>query len=190
MTGPVVLWRHLDTEGHDCCRLNLEPDGWSLEGQSVFVHDAGPVSLSYRVDATTDWRTTSALVAGWIGSDEIDIRIVHFDSGAWLFNDTPQDLPSNIVDLDLGFTPATNLLPLRRLPLDIGARDAAPAAYFDLSERRLSVLDQSYTRLDAENYAYAAPAFGYEAVLTADATGFVRRYPHLFEALTTPLPGR
>ncbi len=191
MTGPVVLWRHLDTEGHDCCRLNREPDGWSLEGQSVFVHDDRPVSLLYRVAAASDWRTTGAQVSGWIGSEAVDVRIERTEAGFWLLDGTRQDVPPDIVDVDLGFTPATNILPLRRLSLDPGAKADAPAAYFDLSRRQLTVLEQTYRRLDADSYAYAAPAFGYEAVLHVDASGFVRRYPGLFEAAAaTPLPGR
>jgi len=190
MSDTVILWKHLDGDGRDFCRLRRDEEGWLIHGHAVFLHDRSPASLSYRVTATPGWHTIAAQVTGWIGADEIDIRIAQAGDGTWLLDGERQDVAPGIVDLDLGFTPATNLLPLRRLSLDIGARADAPAAYFDLSERGLSVLEQSYRRLDVESYAYAAPAFGYEAVLTVDATGFVRRYPDLFEAVTTPLPGR
>ena len=34
------------------------------------------------------------------------------------------------------------------------------------------------------SYAYEAPRFQYKAVLDLDSTGFVRRYPTLWEAVT------
>jgi len=33
-----VLWRRLDTPGHDVCRLEKSDAGWKLEGVAVFLH--------------------------------------------------------------------------------------------------------------------------------------------------------
>ena len=189
MSETFILWKHLDREGHDACRLQGEADSWHLHGQSVFAHEALPASLSYGVAATPDWRTTGARVTGWIGHETIDIHVERTESGAWLLDGERQDVPADILDLDLGFTPATNLLPVRRLSLAIGSEASAPAAYFDLTARQLTVLEQSYRRLDTGRYAYSAPVFGYEATLEVASVGFVRSYPGLFEA-ATPLPGR
>jgi uncharacterized protein len=40
---------------------------------------------------------------------------------------------ADCVDVDLGFTPATNLIVLRGLSLKIGQRAQAPAAYLSFS---------------------------------------------------------
>jgi hypothetical protein len=58
----------------------------------------------------------------------------------------------------------------------------APAAYLAFPELRLTRLDQTYRRLDENRYAYAAPAFGYKAILTVSPAGFVLDYPGLWQS--------
>ena len=39
MAVGAVLWRRLDTPGHDACRLVRNDAGWQLEGTAVFRED-------------------------------------------------------------------------------------------------------------------------------------------------------
>jgi hypothetical protein len=84
-------------------------------------------------------------------------------------------------DLDLGFTPATNLLQLRRLALAPGQAADVAVAWLDVAGGTLEVLFQRYERRSTATYFYAAPRFDYSAVLIVDATGFIHRYPGLWE---------
>jgi hypothetical protein len=86
------------------------------------------------------------------------------------------------VDLDLGFTPATNLLQLGRLALTEGQAADAPVAWLDVSAGTLEVLSQRYERRSATTYWYEAPGFGYAGLLEVAPTGFITRYPGLWEA--------
>jgi hypothetical protein len=86
------------------------------------------------------------------------------------------------VDVDLGFTPATNLIPIRRLALLVGEAADAPAAWLDIANGALGLLAQRYERRSETAYWYEAPAFGYSAELDVGPDGFVRRYPGLWEA--------
>ncbi len=89
----------------------------------------------------------------------------------------------NCVDLDFGFTPATNLLQLRRLALDEGQAADAPAAWLSaLPAGSLELLPQRYERRTAATYWYEAPSVGYAALLEVAPTGFILRYPGLWEA--------
>lgn len=183
MSAHVVFWRRLDVEGHDCCRLLRIDNGWSVEGVATFLHDGQPTCLRYRVSCDAGWRTRHATVSGWLGETAIELEIGRSAQGAWHLNGTDQDAPAELVDLDLGFTPATNILPIRRIALSAGQEMAAPAAYLAFPALRLERLDQSYRRLDASHYAYAAPRFDYEAVLEVAETGFVTLYPGLWKAV-------
>ncbi|TIU61174.1 MAG: hypothetical protein E5W15_32580, partial [Mesorhizobium sp.] len=58
----------------------------------------------------------------------------------------------------------------------------APAAYLAFPQLELVRLDQTYRRLDESRYAYAAPMFGYEGVLTVSLAGFVVDYPSLWRS--------
>jgi hypothetical protein len=87
------------------------------------------------------------------------------------------------VDIDLGFTPATNLLQLRRLNLAKSEGADAPAAWVDLDGGGvLSELAQRYERRSESEYAYEAKRFDYAATLSVTEDGFVRDYPRLWVA--------
>ena len=85
------------------------------------------------------------------------------------------------IDVDLGFTPATNLIVLRRLALGIGDQADAPAAYLAFPALRLVALPQTYRRLSRTRYAYAAPTEGYAGTLQVSPLGAVVDYPGRFE---------
>jgi hypothetical protein len=87
------------------------------------------------------------------------------------------------LDIDLGFTPATNLIALRRLALDVGHEADAPAAYLAFPELKLERLEQRYHRLTLDKYDYQAPSVGYVGTLEVSEVGFVTTYPGLWEVV-------
>lgn len=138
-----ILWRRLDVEGHDACLLSPTDGGQSLKGQAIFVHDGQPCCLAYEVICEAGWRTRSARVDGFFGSRELHYAIERGSSGQWMLNGEVQQGVAGLVDVDLGFTPASNLLAIRRFDLGIGEATPAPAAYLTFPELRLVRLDQT-----------------------------------------------
>ena len=183
MTAGSILWRRLDGPGHDACRLEEADEGWRLDGAAVFRHRDVPAKLVYEVTCDPAWRTRSGRVEGWLGGDPVRICITRTAGGEWRAGDALASLPPDLVDLDLGFTPATNLLPLRRLALATGAGADAPAAWLDVETGRLEALVQRYERRSETGYRYESPGVGYAALLDVGPLGFVRRYPGLWEAV-------
>jgi hypothetical protein len=179
---PSILWRRLDLEGHDACMLCATESGWRLQGHALFLHDGQPCSLAYVVECDAGWSTRFARVDGFAGVKELHYEVERRADGQWMLNGVGQAEAAGLVDVDLGFTPATNLLAVRRFNLVVGMGTPAPAAYLAFPELRLTRLDQTYKRLDENRYAYAAPAFGYEAVLTVSSAGFVLDYPGLWQS--------
>lgn len=89
------------------------------------------------------------------------------------------------MDIDLGFTPATNLIALRRLSLKVGQRAEAPAAYLRFPQMRLVMLPQTYLRVGRTEYEYHAPTVGYAGTLRVLPSGEITQYPGLFERVTS-----
>jgi uncharacterized protein len=137
-----VLWRRLDTPGHDACRLGRRASGWWLEGAAVFRQEGAPAQLRYEALCDADWRTQEGRVHGWLGSDSRAFTITRTSEGVWTLDGVVVPGLEHCVDLDFGFTPATNLLPLRRLALDPGDAADAPAAWLNVVTGVLEPLPQ------------------------------------------------
>ena len=80
-------------------------------------------------------------------------------------------------DIDLAFTPATNLMPLRRLDQILETR----AAWLSYPDCHLRPLDQTYRRMTPETISYAAAQTGYTTEMVVDRSGFVTLYPDCWE---------
>jgi hypothetical protein len=184
MTSAVasILWRRLDAPGHDACRLEGEESGWRLTGTAVFLENGVPAQLSYHLACDPAWRTQEGQVRGWVGAQVVDVSIVRTATGVWMLDGAVVPGVANCVDLDLGFTPATNAFQLRRLALSEGQAADVPVAWFDVSAAGLEVLHQRYERRGETTYWYEAPRFDYAALLEVTPAGFITLYPGLWEA--------
>lgn len=180
-SASCFLWRRLDQPGHDCCRLLREPAGWRLSGTAVFREGRHNCQVRYEVLTDRRWRTRRATVTGFIGQRPLDLRLAPTAAGWSLDGVVQRGL--HHPDLDLGFTPATNLIPVRRLRLAVGQRAEAPAAYLEFPRLRLVELPQSYHRLDRTRYDYRSPAAGYRGILTVSPVGAVVAYPRVFRLI-------
>jgi hypothetical protein len=177
-----VLWRRLDAPGHDACRLVRRAAGWALDGAAAFSENGVPARLTYDVACDRGWRTERGEVAGWVGDRPVAFEVVRTAAGLWILNGTAVADLERCVDLDLGFTPATNLLQLRRCALAAGQAADVPVAWLDVARGALDLLPQRYERRGETAYWYEAPRFDYAALLEVDTAGFIRRYPGLWEA--------
>ena len=105
-------------------------------------------------------------------------------SGRWTVDRIDRPDLAGCEDIDLSFTPATNLLPVRRLNLVIGESAEVRAAWLRFPKLDVQVLDQVYTRLDANRYLYQSADRTFERILTVNQAGFVIDYPGLWTAET------
>ena len=78
------------------------------------------------------------------------------------------------IDVDLGCSPATNTLPVRRLRLAIGGSTTIKAAWVRFPELTVEKSAQTYARLDEFTYRYSSDT--YEAELVVDDEGVVAQY--------------
>ena len=184
MSGAIIAtarWRALDREGEDTCRLSHADHGWLLTGHARFRDAGGMAVLNYLVRCDVGWRTLSADVAGMHGDDEVQLRIA-CDNGRWHLNDVEQPGVDGASDLDLSFTPATNLMPIRRLMVSADTQQAVTAAWLRYPEEDLARLDQVYGRTGLPDHvSYQAEQTGFETQLSFDDSGFVTLYPGFWD---------
>ena len=110
------------------------------------------------------------------------LDIARSPSGKWTVGGERATSLDGCDDIDLAFSPATNLLPLRRLDLPVGASAAVRAAWVRFPELTTEVLEQVYTRLSPERYLYESAGGSFRRELVVDPVGFVLDYPGLWRA--------
>ena len=179
----TILWQRLDRAGHDIARLVQGESAWVLEGTAVFEEAGRPCRLDYRVICDLHWRTRATRLQGWLGGTAIHRQMAAGQERAWTVNGEPCPAVNGCEDVDLSFTPATNLLPIRRLRLEVGQHAHACAAWLRWPELTLEPLAQTYARVAEGAYAYESAGGAFTAVLRTNAAGFVTHYPGLWQCV-------
>jgi hypothetical protein len=121
-------------------------------------------------------------VEGWLDHRSIQFQIKTDLSGRWWLNEVEQPEVMGCIDIDLNFSPSTNLLPIRRLKLAVGESAEVNAAWLRFPSFRLERLTQQYHRLAENIYRYESAGGQFVAELTVDPSGFVLDYPNLWIA--------
>lgn len=175
-TDHVVVWRPLAWRGSDQCALWRDAAGWRMEGIALATSaDGVPAQIRYTVHCAPDWTTREARVELRSPAAQrfLDLRV---RDGRWYVNGREVEAVRGCQDVDFGFTPATNTLPIRRLELAVGESRDVIAAWLRYPELTVEPLPQRYTRLDDGRYRYQSST-GFSAELVVDEAGLVREYP-------------
>ena len=157
--------------------------GWRLTGNLEVEESGVAAKLRYAVECDAQWRTRSALIEGRAGGKAVCYALAADGAGHWTRDGTAQPHLDGAMDVDLGFTPATNTLPIRRLDLGVGASAPVRSAWLRFPELRLEPLQQVYTREAERVFRYHAVVDGepFIARLDTDDFGRVVRYEGLWE---------
>ena|SRR5688572_11538688 len=175
MTTRRVAWRRSDeVESDEHCTLTLRDTGLSLVGTVLGAEGGLPVRIEYRVLADRGGMTSAVHVRDLRGFETRTIALERTAKGAWTVNGAKAPGLRGCTDVDLGCSPSTNTLPIRRLRLAIDASQTIQAAWVTFPDLAVAKAAQTYTRLDEFTYRYASGTF--EAELTVDDDGLVTGY--------------
>jgi len=175
-----VLWRRYDLAGHEACRVVSTEDAWQLMGTAVFVFEGQACRLDYSVVCDRVWHTRSAVVTGWVGETDIAIEIVVDPDTRWTLNGVECSEVAGCIDVDLNFSPSTNLVPIRRLNLEVGQASDVRAAWLHFPTFRLEPLVQRYERLETHRFRFESGDGEFVAELTVNDVGLIRSYGDLW----------
>ena len=181
MKKESILWRAIYWPGHEACSLYRLNSEWRLEGTAVFLHEGLTCRLSYLIVCDAFWHTRSAVVSGWVGNEDVKLDLSVDADCRWQVNGVAKPAVDGCIDLDLNFSPSTNLLPIRRLNLEVGRQAEVKAAWLRFPSFELEPLSQVYERLGEIKYGYSSRGGDFVAELTVNRVGFVTVYPQLWE---------
>lgn len=178
-----VMWRRLDQPGLEGFRLCRDKESFRLDGTFLLAFEGVPFEVQYEVVCDLKWETQATRVRQVSGKSSRSIELRRDEGGRWWRDGVEVGELQGIRDVDLGFTPSTNTLPIRRLDLEVGAHAEVNAAWLRFPELTLEVLTQSYTRLDQRRYRYESGDGSFVANLEVDDLGVVLRYGQWFEVV-------
>ncbi len=169
------MWRRSDeVETDEHATVTIRDNGLSLVG-TVLGGEAGvPVRIEYRVMTNGAGMTTAAHVRDLRGFDQRAVTLERTQKGLWSVNGKADRTLKGCTDVDLGCSPSTNTLAIRRLRLAVGASQTIQAAWLRFPELTVSKAAQTYTRLDEFTYRYESGSFSAELVVDDD--GLVASY--------------
>lgn len=174
-------WTRQDQPGSEYAELRELDSGWVLAG-SVVVAEAGvPYLAEYTVTCDSRWMTRQAriLLRGGGAPQSLVLRVDA--QQRWWRGEEEVPQFRGCTDVDLGFTPSTNTLPIRRLSLEVGQSSEVTAAWVRMPDLALLQLPQRYTRLSPTRFRYESRGGSFVAELETDELGLVTRYPPAWE---------
>jgi hypothetical protein len=177
---PSILWRRIDRPGHEYASVNRNQSCWVLSGIAVFEHEGQPCRLDYLVECDSSWFTTGARVTGRVGKRNVEIGITVDGDRSWTLNGVSCADVRGCIDVDLNFSPSTNLLPIRRLHLGIGEQREVEAAWLRFPTFTLERLHQIYARTADRTYRYESADGAFVAELQVDEFGLPVSYGNIW----------
>jgi hypothetical protein len=176
----AAAWRHeTSREGFEVVYLDERADGITIAGEAALVIDGAPLHAGYVVELDAAWRTRRARVRGrWPGGAR-ETLLQTDGEGSWRVDGAPAPQLDGILDVDLEASAVTNALPVHRLELELGVATPAPAAWVRAHDASVERLEQTYTRMDAQRFEYAAVELGFRVELVYDDAGLVTHYPEI-----------
>lgn len=149
---------------------------WIFRGTIVAAADREAAEARYEIFCDSSFRTKAAQV--WVrtpnGERTLEINV---ENGRWYENGHENLTVRGAIDIDLGWSPCTNTLPIRRLDLNIGESSGEfIAAWVRFPELVLEPLPQEYFRISESRHRYSSRGGAFTAELLVDEHGIVMEY--------------
>ena len=155
--------------------LRQDEDLIYLQGVVALPLSDSPCRIEYRVVVNRNWLPQSMVATVTTLGRVQEIRLASDGPARWTVNGEPASSLDGCGDLDLGWTPATNTIPIRRLDLPVGEKSTITAAWVRFPELDVVRSDQLYERLAPDRWRYRSGSYDFELV-TDRASGLVLVY--------------
>ena len=170
------LWRWLQGTGLERYEFLRAGDEWIFRGTVLALANHAPAEARYEIACDGSFCTRRARVSVRDATGERTLEIAA-ENGRWVSNGGEIAAVRGAIDIDLGWSPSTNTLPIRRLNLRVGQSSGEfLAAWVRFPDLALEPLPQEYLRLAGRQYLYSSRGGAFTAKLLVDEHGLVTDY--------------
>ena len=175
------LWRWLQGTGLERFEFQRAGDEWILRGAILTLSEGDSVDARYELACDQSFLTRRAHIFLRDGQGERSLEI-SVKNGHWHQNGDENPAVHDALDIDLGWSPSTNTLPIRRLDLKVGQSSGVfTAAWVRFPSLTLEPLPQEYLRISEHLYRYSSRGGAFTAQLQVDDHGVVVEYEGLWQ---------
>lgn len=176
-----ILWRRHDVTGVEWGEVTDAPPGRRLDGLALVPWTDGAHRVEYEVILDRDNRTRHARVRDRAPGTDVEIELEADGAGTWRRDGSVIVSRPDALDVDLGFSPITNSLPIWRLALEVGESREIAVAWVQFPGLAVVEGTQTYTRLADRRWRYSSDSFAAELEVGED--GLVDRYGDIWTAI-------
>jgi hypothetical protein len=179
----LAIWEGVDEWRAEAARVELRPGGVRAKGTQVGVG----YRLDYELEAPDGWVTRRLRATVTTAGGERSLLLEHDGAGRWLLDGADARALAGALDCDLGLSPLTNLMPVRRHALHQREGEAEiVVAWVSVPDLTVHPSRQRYehVRPDVVRFVDLGLHEGFTAELELDADGLVLFYPELARAVT------
>jgi hypothetical protein len=171
-----VIWRrNLDDHSFEECVVTAAPGGVDITGHVIAAQDGAPLVVRYDIDCDDAWSARSVTIEQRFGDAQRRVKLERAGDG-WLVDGARDARLDGCAEPDLGVTPSTNALAVRRLGLAIGQAAEIKCAWVKFPALSVEPSLQRYQRLGERDYRYTNVASGFTALVAVDALALPVRY--------------
>ena len=176
-----VTWmRTMDNLSFEQAQLNWTASAPHISGMVLATHEGGPLRVEYRVECDAAWQTRRVQIHQCHSGAWTTLCLDHDEDGGWRRNGQLDASLAGCTDVDLGITPSTNTLPIRRLAIGTDETQEIQAAWVRFPDLVVTPARQSYHRVSVKEYIYRNRDSGFTAPVTVDQDGLVEEYGGLW----------
>src|SRR5688500_14461112 len=171
-----VIWRRmLDDHSFEECVVTAATDGVGIAGRVIAAHDRAPMIVRYDIGCDQAWSARSVTIEQHLGDTQRHLKLERAGEG-WLVGGVRDARLDGCAEPDLGLTPSTNAVAIRRLDLAIGQAAEIKCAWVKFPALSVEPSLQRYERLGDHDYRYTNVASGFTALVAVDVLGLPVSY--------------
>jgi uncharacterized protein len=175
-----VIWRRiLDDHSFEECVVTAATHGYGIAGHVMAAQDGAPLVVRYGIDCGDNWSAHSVTIEQRLGDVLRRLKLERAGDG-WLVDGVRDARLDGCVEPDLGLTPSTNALAIRRLGLAIGQAAEIRCAWVKFPVLSVEPSLQRYERRGERDYRYTNVASGFTALVAVDALALPVSYESIW----------
>ena len=175
-----VVWRRiLDERSFEECVVSALGDGFGISGRIIAAQDDQPLTATYDIRCDRSWFAQSIVIEQTLSGQSRRLQLERAGNG-WLVDGVPDAMLDGCAEPDLGLTPSTNSLAIRKLQLGVGQSAKINCAWVKFPALSVEPSVQRYERLEERAYRYTNVASGFTAIVTVDELALPVSYERIW----------